>query len=103
MGRERVLNIILACNAGMSTSILCRRMKDEAARRGLDVTIEAVPVSDLEDCAATADIILLGPQVRYAEKSVRGYAKCPVEVLEMKEYGSMNGGAILDKVQKALG
>lgn len=52
-------------------------------------------------CAA--DMILLGPQVRYRLKEVQ--AELPnnkVEVIDMKDYGMMNGKAVLDHVRKVL-
>ena len=49
------------------------------------------------------DIVLLGPQVRFqkatVEKLVKG--RIPVEVMDMRLYGTMNGKAILeDALQK---
>lgn len=35
--------IILACSAGMSTSILVSKMKKEAEARSLEINIEAIP------------------------------------------------------------
>lgn len=51
----------------------------------------------------SADMILLGPQVRYRLKEVQ--AELPnnkVEVIDMKDYGMMNGKAVLDHVRKVL-
>lgn len=48
-------------------------------------------------------MILLGPQVRYRLKEVQ--AELPnnkVEVIDMKDYGMMNGKAVLDHVRKVL-
>ncbi len=53
--------------------------------------------------ALIVDIVLLGPQVRFqkatVEKLVKG--RIPVEVMDMRLYGTMNGKAILeDALQK---
>lgn len=53
-------NIVLCCAAGMSTSMLVQRMKDAAQKKGVEVTIKAVPVAEFKDNIATADIVLLG-------------------------------------------
>lgn len=71
-------NIVLCCAAGMSTSMLVQRMKDAAQKKGVEVTIKAVPVAEFKDNIATADIVLLGPQVtpgagRSARKKGRGH------------------------------
>ena len=43
-----------------------------------------------------ADIILLGPQVRYAQKKIESEAPgVPVANIGMREYGMMNGKAVL--------
>ena len=51
----------------------------------------------------SADMILLGPQVRYRLKEVQGeLPNNKVEVIDMKDYGMMNGKAVLDHVRKVL-
>lgn len=37
------------------------------AEKGVEVTIKAVPVAEFKDNIATADIVLLGPQVKYEQ------------------------------------
>ena len=39
------MKIMLACNAGMSTSLLVQRMRKEAVAQGLDATIDANPLN----------------------------------------------------------
>ena len=48
--------------------------------------------------AAKADIVLLGPQVRYLEKKMneRVNHEKPVMVIDMAAYGMMNGAKVLD-------
>ena len=43
------MNILLVCSAGMSTSILVEKMRKEAAARGLDASIDAIPESRLKE------------------------------------------------------
>ena len=57
--------IFLCCAAGMSTSMLVERMKQSAASRDIDVDITAVPVSEFDQIIEDADVILLGPQVKF--------------------------------------
>ena len=63
--------IILLCAAGMSTSALVRKMQDAAKADNYECEISAHPVADASNYA-DADIILLGPQVRYRLKDVQG-------------------------------
>lgn len=94
--------IVLLCAAGMSTSALVRKMKDAAKAEGYECDISAHSVSGAKNYKS-ADMILLGPQVRYRLKEVQ--AELPnnkVEVIDMKDYGMMNGKAVLDHVRKVL-
>ena len=99
------VNIYLVCNAGMSTSILVRRMQEAAANQKLDhVEIEAFSVEILDEKADMADIVLLGPQIRHMLGDVRKLVagRCPVELIDMKDYGTINGQKVLEKALKLI-
>ena len=86
----------------MSTSALVRKMQDAAKADNYECEISAHPVADASNYA-DADIILLGPQVRYRLKDVQGQLpNNKVEVIDMKDYGMMNGKGVLDHVRKVL-
>jgi len=93
--------IMLVCAAGMSTSLLVSKMQKSAEARDLDADIFAVSASEadaqLKD--KDIDIIMLGPQVRYMkgqfEKKVDG-TDIAVEVIDMRDYGMVNGEKVLD-------
>lgn len=92
-------HIVLACAFGMSTSMLVQRMQDEAAKRGLDVNIRAISETDVKRETGSMDV-LLGPQIRFQLKKFQGDLAplgIPVDVIEMTDYGRMNGPAVLDK------
>ena len=94
--------IVLLCAAGMSTSALVRKMKDAAKAEDYERDISAHSVSEAKNYQS-ADMILLGPQVRYRLKEVQGeLPNNKVEVIDMKDYGMMNGKAVLDHVRKVL-
>ncbi len=95
--------IVLLCSAGMSTSILVTKMQQAAADQGYEVEVSAHSVSEATRVGADADIILLGPQVRFnlsnVQKQLPGK---PVEVIDMRAYGTMNGEAVINEVKKVL-
>ena len=62
---------LLECAAGMSTSLLVNRMKEAAETKEIEFQIEAHPVGQIEKYGEAADVILLGPQVRYELKNVK--------------------------------
>ena len=98
-------NILLVCAAGMSTSLLVNKMKGAAKEKGIEINIEDLPVSECSRIIDKVDIVLLGPQVRFQKPQVDALAKgrIPVEVIDMRLYGTMNGKAILENVLKTLG
>lgn len=54
---------------------------------------------------ATADIVLLGPQVKYEQAKLQAIADPlgkKVAVIDMMDYGMMKGDAVLDKALKLL-
>ena len=62
---------LFVCAAGMSTSLLVNRMKEAAETKEIEFQIEAHPVGQIEKYGEAADVILLGPQVRYELKNVK--------------------------------
>ena len=58
--------ILLCCAAGMSTSLLVNKMKAEAEKRGIETKIWAEPLDKAKEEFKKADVVLLGPQVKYA-------------------------------------
>lgn len=95
--------IVLLCSAGMSTSILIKKMEEAASAQGYEVSVSAHSVSHASSVGADADVVLLGPQVRFNLKNVQqALPNVPVDVIDMRAYGTMNGGAVIDAVKAIL-
>jgi cellobiose-specific phosphotransferase system component IIB len=89
----------------MSTSMLVNKMKAEAQQRALGLEIYAVPVAEFERELPNADVILLGPQVKYEAARLTELAAPhgkAVAVIDMADYGMMRGAAVLDKALALL-
>lgn len=99
-----MVKILLVCSAGMSTSMLVKKMQDDASSRGIDVEIKAVGDADSNEELETSDIVMLGPQVRYLEKNMvnRVENRIPVCIIDMQAYGTMNGAKVLDEALKKI-
>lgn len=97
-------NILLVCAAGMSTSLLVNKMKEAAKVQGVDVTINALPVAECQSVIDTVDVVLLGPQVRFQKNQIEKYTngRIPVEVIDIRLYGTMNGKAVLEGALKVI-
>lgn len=96
--------ILLVCNAGMSTSMLVNKMKKVAEANGSDVSIEAKSLAEAKGEIEKADIVLLGPQIRYELENVKKIAgNTPVEAIDMRDYGMMNGEKVLNHALEVMG
>ncbi|HEC2173756.1 TPA: PTS sugar transporter subunit IIB [Staphylococcus delphini] len=100
--------ILLACAAGMSTSMLVQRMEKAAQDMEGDYQIYAVsvPEVDKEVEQNDIDIVLLGPQVRYEERKLKeklDAKNIPLRVIDMADYGMMNGQSVLEKALDIIG
>lgn len=95
---------LLVCATGMSTSLLVNRMKEAVETKEIEFQIEAHPVGQIEKYGEAADVILLGPQVRYELKNVKKmFLDKPAEIINMQDYGTMNGAKVLDTALKLGG
>ena len=94
--------IMLCCAAGMSTSILVNRMQAAAKEKGINAEIFACPAAEANEKLTEKhiDVILLGPQVRYMldsfKKKVEG-KPIGLDVINMQDYGMMNGQKVLEQ------
>lgn len=65
------IRITLFCNAGMSTSLLVTNMRKQAKVQGKDYDINAYGLATVDVHGPGSDLILVGPQVRFALNNVR--------------------------------
>jgi len=97
-------NIVLICAAGMSTSLLVEKMQRCALEDAYECKINAYSMGESSRVIPDADIVLLGPQVRYnAPKLKLQFPDKKIESIDMVLYGTMNGRAVLDHAKKVMG
>ena len=96
--------IVLACSAGMSTSLVVTKMEKAATERGLTLHIYAIPEQnlreELEDFGNDIIAVLLGPQVRFKlaeNQKLTDRYQVPIAVIDPIAYGTLNGDKVLDQ------
>jgi PTS system cellobiose-specific IIB component len=95
--------IVLLCASGMSTSILVNKMKEAAAAAGKDYEIAAYSASEAATKAADADVVLLGPQIRFSKDKIAAELPgVPVEAIDMRMYGRMDGKGTVELAEKIM-
>lgn len=99
------MNILLCCSAGMSTSLLVTKMEKYVAEQGINATIWAVGSTEIRNEIEKADVLLLGPQVRYMlndmKKACEG-KRIPVDVINPIHYGMCNGEEVVKQAVKLI-
>ena len=100
--------IMLVCSAGMSTSLLVTKMQKAAEAKGIDSDIFAVAASDADKNLANkdVDVLLLGTQVRFMKANFEKRLEpkgIPLDVINMADYGMMNGEKVLDQAITLIG
>ncbi|GGP12182.1 PTS sugar transporter subunit IIB [Oceanobacillus neutriphilus] len=92
------MKIRLVCSAGMSTSMLVKKMKEAAEKQNFEADIEAVAESQLKNHLEALQVVLIGPQVRYLEGKIKESLEpqgVKVAVIDQMAYGMMQGDKVL--------
>lgn len=84
--------------------MLVTKMKESIAEQSKDYDIAAYSLGELNEKGKEADVILLGPQVRFALNKVKQtFPDIPCDVIDMRSYGMMDGTGVIKNVEKMLG
>ncbi len=86
------MKILLACSAGMSTSLLEQSIRTYAESLGEEIDVVAKPSGEAKTIIKNYDIVLLGPQVKFMEQSFKDVAgDIPVVVIPPAIYAMAKG------------
>ena len=96
--------IMLCCGAGMSSGFLANQAR-KAAKKKMDVTIEARSHTDVASYLSSISILMLGPH--YGGEIDKWKTLCdphnvPVVVIPQDVYAQLNGDALLDLAVKTI-
>ncbi|EAG7375058.1 PTS sugar transporter subunit IIB [Listeria monocytogenes] len=92
-------NIMLVCSAGMSTSLLVKKMTEAIEKQHVDAAVIAVAEADFDKYKGNVDVVLLAPQVRFLEKNLKRVLDplgIPVAIINGIDYGTMDGEKVLN-------
>jgi cellobiose PTS system EIIB component len=99
------MKILLCCSAGMSTSLLVSKMETSAKNQGIECEIWAVGSTEVNNHLDKADVLLLGPQVRYLLSQLKKVGEkkgIPVDSINPTHYGLCNGEEVLKQAINLL-
>jgi PTS system cellobiose-specific IIB component len=89
----------------MSTSMLVDNMADVAKKRGIELSVEALPFDNAGSRLEKTDILLLGPQIKHMLpkfQSKYGEGIPVISVIDFRDYGLVRGEKILDESLESL-
>ena len=92
------MKILLVCAAGLSTSILMKKLEKYAEQNGIELDI-----GEYQETCADYDVLLLGPQVSYQLNTVKQGSGKPTAVIPAQDYGMGNAANVLALAQSLLG
>lgn len=95
--------ILLICSAGMSTSMLVKKMSDYARKNNLDFEIKAMGMAEAKPVIKDWDAIMIGPQVSFILKDIKSITSVSVEVIPANIYALAKGEDAIKMAQKMLG
>lgn len=103
-----MINVVLVCTQGMSTNIMRGKIEEAAKIKNIDMNVIAVGLDDLSNHLTDTQIVVLGPQVKYATKSVRNEidkvnTNIKMFVMNFQDYGLMRGDRVLENILTELG
>lgn len=96
------MKVLLVCAAGMSTSILMKKLKKYVDEQGFELEIAATGVNHYKEECGGYDILLLGPQISYQKDNVAKGSGKPVMVIAPQDYGIANAANIFKEIHKIL-
>src|SRR5690625_533893 len=99
-------NRLLACSAGMSTSLLLTKLEEADEKSAFEVTIWPVGQDKAPKEMEQADVLLIGPQMRFMKKKFSKIAEevgIPIDVIDSMAYGRVDGEVVLKKALELMG
>lgn len=99
--------ILLCCAAGMSTSLLVTKIKKAADEQGIETEVWAEPLRKSKrsrrKCRCTFIRSAGKIRIKRSRKKWLIEKGIPIDVINMMDYGMMNGPKVLEQALKLIG
>ena len=92
-----MINVMLVCNAGMSTAMLAQKINKNCY-------VEAFGEGEYMEHIENIDVILVGPQIRHLIPSIKKTTqnKIPVSYINPMDYGMMRVDNVISQIKEVL-
>lgn len=101
-----MINILLCCSGGFSSSLVVSKIKQAAKDKKMEVNVWAINQADINENIEQADIVMIAPQIQFMQKDFSEKCrerKIPLDVISQMDYGRCNGANILNRACELLG
>lgn len=98
-------NVLLVCGTGASSGFMAKNIRQAAKIKGKEVSVKARSDSEVAEYIEEIDLLLVGPHLKYMLDDLREEAKpynVPVEIIHEEAYGSLNGEAVLEQIERII-
>lgn len=96
------MKILVVCNAGMSSSILVKKIKEYAQNQGIEAVVQAVSSASISDEVGNWDACLVAPQIMYAVDEIKEKLKIPTQAVEIRTYAIADDKAAFEQIDNML-
>ncbi|MGX8833316.1 PTS sugar transporter subunit IIB [Amedibacillus sp. YH-ame6] len=96
------MKILVVCNAGMSSSILVKKIKEYAQSVNDSAEVQAVSSASISDEIGKWDVCLVAPQIMYAVEEVKGKLRIPTQAVDMRVYAISDGKGTYEQAKKLM-
>ncbi|WP_152655880.1 PTS sugar transporter subunit IIB [Oceanobacillus sp. CFH 90083] len=95
--------VIVVCEAGITTSLLVKKLNDLAQEKGQEVDIQSKSLEEGLDYIKehNVDVVLLGPQIHHIAKKYEASTDAKVAKITVEDYNTMNVYSIFEQVSEA--
>ncbi len=99
------MEILIVCGGGASSSFIAQNVYKAGKAQGLDLNVDAISETELEDYVYGRDAILIGPHLKYLEENlaeVINTERVPYAFISDMNYAKLDGAAILEQAKSLM-
>ncbi len=98
-------NVLLVCGSGLSSGFMAKNIRQAAKAKGIDMKVSARSESEVVDYIEDIDMLLVGPHMSHLMNDLKEEADpydVPVQLIDEKAYGELDGEAVLKTILETL-
>lgn len=98
------MKVLLCCKAGVTSNMFAAALKDEAAKKDLEIIVWAAAETAVEYSVNQADIVLVTPQLTSSLRKFEDLANpgVPVILISDEDFVSFNAKKVLEDALEKL-